>query len=306
MLPERTTQAYGPAVTTASKAVLLELMATLRAYREALVLVGGWAPYFLLERHRRPEDAFAHVGSIDIDLVVDPVAVREPEYASIVELLTARGYRPVSNRRGGSIPQSLERVISSPVTNKPYTIRVDFLTQHDNEAVRGTRLQVQDDLFARKLKGCGTALQHCTTIELSGTLPDGGELTVPMRMADIVSCLTMKGIVLGERYREKDAYDIFALLAHYGHGPKDVAAALQPHLGEPLVREAMIRIRTAFGTRTANGPAWVAAFLVSPLFAAERERAITDAFMVVSEFSKFLFAGSDPNRVISSISELRV
>src|SRR3989338_4170705 len=127
-----------------------------------------------------------------------------------------------------------------------------------------------------------------------------------MRMADIVSCLTMKGIVLGERYREKDAYYIFALLAHYGHGPKDVAAALQPHLGEPLVREAMIGIRTAFGTRTANGPAWVAAFLVSPLFAAARERAITDAFMVVSEFSQFLFLGSDPNRVISSISELGV
>ncbi len=46
-LPERTAQSYGPGVTGASKSVLLELLTILRAYRDSLVLVGGWAPYFL-------------------------------------------------------------------------------------------------------------------------------------------------------------------------------------------------------------------------------------------------------------------
>lgn len=286
MPTERTVQTYGPGITAASKAALLELMTMLRAYRGALVLIGGWAPYFLLERHRRPGDPFAHIGSIDIDLAVDPSKVDEPEYATIVELLRERGYRPAPDRRGRVIPHSFERTVQSPSTHKPYTIRVDFLTPHaDRDPGRPRAVLVQDELLARKVKGCEAAFAHHATIELAGVLPDGGEITVPVRVADLVAMLTMKGIVLGERYREKDAYDIYALIGHYQQGPRAVADAVRPHLGDPLVREAMALIRAAFGRREANGPAWVASFLVSPVFTAERDRLITDAFMVVREFS---------------------
>ena len=288
MPPERTAQSYGPGVTTASKAVLLELMTVLRAYRDALVLVGGWAPYFLLEQARRAGDAFAHVGSIDIDLAVDPGQVSDVGYASMVELLTERGYRPTPDRRGSPIPTSLERVVSSPVTKKPYTIRVDFLTRPDAPGAAHGRTEVQDGLFARKLKGCEAAFTHRTTLLLRGVLPDGGELSVPIHVADVAAMLTMKGIVLGERYREKDAYDLYALIGHYGPGPRVVAEAIRPWLREPLVREAMTNIREAFGRREAHGPAWVASFLVHPALAAERDRLITDAFMVVTEFTQRL------------------
>ena len=291
MPPERLAHTYGPGVTSASRAVLLELMALLRAYQEALVLVGGWVPYFLLERERRPDDGFIHVGSIDIDVAVDPAKVSEAHYATIVELLTSRGYRPATDRRGGARLTSYERSLCSPATGKPYTIRVDFLTS----PVEGTRphpphLAVQDDLLARKMRGCEAAFRHQTVVRLSGALPEGGTMTVPIRMADVVGLLTMKGIVLGERYREKDAYDIYALAAHYQRGPRDVASLIRPHLEDPLVREAMASIRDAFARREAHGPAWVAAFLVSPVFAAERERLVTEAFMVVSELTRHVFA----------------
>ena len=289
MPPERTAQTYGPGITTASKAVLLELMTVLRAYREALVLVGGWAPSLLLERHQRPNDAFVHVGSIDIDLAVDPSKIQEAEYATIVELLKERGYRAAPDRRGALIPSSLERTVQSPVTRKPYTIRVDFLTHpHDARPGRHRDLPVQDDLLARKIKGCEAAFAHHTPVALAGVLPDGGEITVSMLVADIVAILTMKGVVLGERYREKDAYDIYTLIRHYRQGPKEVADAIRPYLREPLVSEAMANIQTAFGARDAHGPAWVAAFLVNPMFAKERDRLITDAFMVIHEFTKLL------------------
>ncbi len=282
VLPERTAQSYGPGITAASKRVLLELLTILRSYREALVLVGGWAPYFLLEQHRRPDDRFVHVGSIDIDLAVDTAKVREPEYATMVELLTARGYVPATTRRGGVLPTSLERRVRSPVTQKLYTIRVDFLTRGDWPS--GMRqVPVQDDLMARKMKGCEAAFTHQTDFPLSGELPEGGAITVPVRMADLVACVTMKGIVLGERYREKDAYDLYALLAHYGRGPQEVAEMLRPYRDEPLLRDSLASIRAAFGARDANGPAWAAAFLVSPLFGEEYQRLVTDAFMVVRE-----------------------
>ena len=287
MLPERSAQHYGPGVTAASRAVLLELVTTLRAYRDALVLVGGWVPSLLLQRHQPPGDPFLHVGSIDIDLAVDPAMVREPEYATIVDLLAERGYQPAPDERGRRIPNSLIRTIPSPATAKPYAIRVDFLTP-DDAGGAGRHAEVQSGLLARKIKGCEAAFAHQTTVELSGTLPEGGELTVPLRMADLVGIVTMKGIVLGERYREKDAYDLYALLAHYQRGPRDVAEAVRPFLGEPLMAESLAAIRAAFGRREANGPAWAASFLVSPVFAAERQRCLTDAFMVVNEFLRLL------------------
>ena len=39
----RTVQDYQDGITTASRAGLAEVMATLGAYRDALVLIGGWA-----------------------------------------------------------------------------------------------------------------------------------------------------------------------------------------------------------------------------------------------------------------------
>jgi len=40
---------YTPELTNISKSVLLELMTTLKSYSNAFVLIGGWAPYFILE-----------------------------------------------------------------------------------------------------------------------------------------------------------------------------------------------------------------------------------------------------------------
>lgn len=288
MPPERTAQTYGPGVAAASKSVLLELITLLRAYERALVLVGGWVPYLLLERHRRPEDRFVHVGSIDIDFAVDPALVNEPQYATVVELLRSRGYRPVMDRRQTRLPWAFERSVQSPLTSKTYVIRVDFLAPPDAVGSKPAVVAVQDELCARKMRGCEAAFAHQATIQLSGSLPDGGELTVPVRMADIVGSLAMKGIVLGERYREKDAYDIYALIAHYGRGPAEVAAAVRPHASQPLVQAGLDSIRRAFATRAAHGPAWVAAFLVHAMFERERERVVTDAYMVVSEFCRLL------------------
>lgn len=284
---ERSAQAYGPAITGASRSVLLELAAALRAYRDALVLVGGWVPYFLLDQHRRRGSTFAHVGSIDIDLAVDPRRVHEPEYATIVELLLARGYEPAEGRGGAAMPHSLQRVILSPLTRKPYTIRVDFLVPASGP-MPPHHLSVQENLFARKVRGCEAAFTYATTLALAGTLPEGGELSVTLRMADLVGILTMKGIVLGERYREKDAYDIYALVKHYGQGPDEAAALVRPFADEPLVRQALEQIAQAFGARQAHGPAWVAAFLVQSVFAAERERLITDAHLAVSDFLRLV------------------
>lgn len=280
---ERTAQSYSASITAASKSALLEIMTTLRSYREALVLVGGWVPYFLLEEYRRPRDPFNHVGSIDIDLAVDPEKLGASQYATIVELLRKRGYGPALDRLGQPIPNSFQRTIESPIDKRPYSIQIDFLThERDPRLGKHRNLPIQSELLARKAKGCEAALIHKTTLKLSGVLPKGAEISVSIQMADVVGCLTMKGIVLGERYQEKDAYDIYAVVSRYRGGPRDVAEALRPFLQEPLVKDALASIQEAFATRKSNGPQWVADF-IQPASTEERQRLITDAFMIVHE-----------------------
>ena len=279
----RTRSAFEKPLIEASKSVLLELMTMLASYREALVLVGGWVPYLLLERNPRPGAPFAHVGSIDIDVAVDPAKISAEHYATILTLLEGRGYQPVLDRNGTPIPNSFARSIVSGLDEKEYKIHIDFLThEEDARAGQHRHLELQDGLHVRKCEGCQAAFEHKEQIEFEGLLPNGSKGKVQMQIADVTGCLTMKGIVLGERFKEKDAYDIYAIASQYGDGASTVADAIRPWLGEPLVQKAIERIREAFSSRDARGPGNVADFLQSAS-PQEREAVLTASYMAVNE-----------------------
>lgn len=90
----RTAAQFAPGVIDASRAVLVELGVMLRSYLRDLVLIGGWAPYFLLQQHQQA--GFDHVGSIDIDLAVHPRIAERGGYASIAKLPDAGGEATVT------------------------------------------------------------------------------------------------------------------------------------------------------------------------------------------------------------------
>ncbi len=127
----RTAGDYQDGITAASRSGLAEVLTTLGAYRDALVLIGGWAPHLILEEfgvegRAFQADAFqadafqvgfVHVGSIDIDLVVDPDLVDAERYATIVDLLLERGYVP-----GADPLFQFEKTIRSPRDGQEYVI----------------------------------------------------------------------------------------------------------------------------------------------------------------------------------------
>jgi len=288
----RTARDYDDDITAASRSGLAELMTILGSYRDSLVLIGGWAPYLILEvfgeRGSFEADAFqreafstkfSHVGSIDIDLVVDPEVIDAERYATIVELLLDRDYQPVSD----SLYQ-FERIIRSQRTGRDYPIRVDFLTPRPlrGEGRRHRHRAVQRDLKARTLEGSEVALGHWFWYELDAPLPAGGATRVRVKVTDLAGSLILKGLAIGDRYAEKDAYDIYALCAHYRGGPPAVAEALGIVRGEPVARRGLDAIANRFRTREAEGPTWVAEFLGSA-GTEDHERARTDAFMTVQE-----------------------
>ena len=277
---------YYPELVQASFSVLVELMATLKSYREGLVLIGGWVPYFILQEYQEPGARFRHVGSVDIDLVIDPEIVSPEQYATIAGLLLDRGYE-----RNSNIRFRLDRTVTGQIDGREYSTAVDFLTPKPlrGSGRRHRHRRVQSDLQARTLEGAEIALTHSFWLELSGILPGDGLTNVRFKLADLVACLALKGFVLGERYVEKDAYDIYSLCAYHRGGPGAVAARLEPHVDHPTVRRGLESIADRFRTADGDGPSWVAKFVLgSDDSSKEALRTKRDAFMTVAEVLRLL------------------
>ncbi|MBN2603277.1 MAG: hypothetical protein JXA91_04000 [Candidatus Thermoplasmatota archaeon] len=151
---------------------------------------------------------------------------------------------------------------------------------------KGHRHQRISGLLARKCHGVDIVYDNYIEETINGQFPGGGKTTETIRIANLVASLTMKGIVLGERYKEKDAYDIYYLVTYYKNGPIDVTKEINAYQTNDLTNEALATIKKDFESREASGPAWVASFLNED--GDNRERRITDVFMNVDEFLKNL------------------
>ncbi|MBU0478387.1 hypothetical protein KKC91_07460 [bacterium] len=271
----------------ASKSILLEIMTILGAYRSSLVLVGGWAPYFIIESFKSSDDDFIHAGSLDIDIAVNPKKISEVEYKSILKLIEERNYTHSFDKEGRAIPYAFEKNISIPGYKDKQPIEIDFLgPEYGGRGKRRRHQIVQSELFIRKARGIDIVFEHSFMYRLKGKLPKGACNEIEIQIADLVSALTMKGIVLGARYSEKDAYDIYSLISHYKDGFSSAAETIKPYQKDKLVNEGIESIRQKFKTKDSIGPQWVADFLVSgrEFSSEERQRLVTDSYMQVNEF----------------------
>lgn len=278
---------FEPWLVSAAKSVLLEIMTILGSYRKALILIGGWAPYFIIEEFRPEGDEFIHAGSLDVDILVNPELVSDKEYKSILRLIKERGYQQVLDAQARPIPSAFVREISVPGYPEKQLIEVDFLGPEYGGRGKTRRHQIiQSELFARKARGADFVFDHHFTCRLKSALPGGAKNEVDIQVADVVASLTTKGMAIGERYREKDAYDIYAVVSHYKDGPRAVSEAVRPFIKNKLAKEGIEKIREKFKSKDSIGPSWVADFLTGDrmVSAEERNRIVTDAYMRVNEF----------------------
>ena len=195
--------------TEISKGALVQLCLALHAYRNDMVLAGGWAPYFLTIGH------FEHCGSIDIDIVLRPsVMVR---YESIREIVMGLGYVPTESRF------RFEKQLAG-LGNTQFRLEVDFLTE-PQAAVNAGLVTVQPGLDAALVAGSSIAFDFNYEQEVSGTIPGNGKGSELARVLDVVGCVTMKGLALGRAAKlEKDSYDVYAVAGFHKGSPTNAAA----------------------------------------------------------------------------------
>ena len=223
----------------AAKAVMLELHRLLGEYAGDMALVGGWVPPLLL-----PDATESHVGSEDVDVVMNHRKVNEEAYGRVVAILEKAGYY----QKDAGNPFQYFRDVALPGSPESITVQVDFLAGEYAGSGRSRRHQEFQELKARKARGADLVFEEDVRVKLEGRLPNGDRDSVRIRIAGVTAFLTMKAEALKGRQKEKDAYDIYFCLRHYPGGVEAVLEAMRPLAGHGLVQGALEILAEKFET----------------------------------------------------------
>lgn len=258
----------------AAYSVLIEIGQVLGAWRRKFVIIGGAVPWLLLDK-ARPR----HIGTLDIDLDLDPTALAEGEYATLVQTLMDAGYK---RDEEGLKPFQLRRWVKVD-EGEPVGVLVDLLMprgakgdRNEEKLIEGLRVQGAD--------GGGIALTQNISCKLEGTMPDGRPNQVEMLVASIPALLVMKGYALVGRNKKKDAYDIYFSARNYEGGPAALATECRKLLSDNVARTGYEYIAGKFRHDGDFGPVTVRRFLEESAALGDMtpEQIQTDAFMQVS------------------------
>ncbi|MBU0506450.1 hypothetical protein KJ708_10700, partial [bacterium] len=132
---------YREGAVQAAHAVLLELVHLLGAFRNDIVLIGGWVPGLLF-----PDSEPKHIGSTDVDLAFNHKTITNETYETICNLLIKGGYKE------GKQPFIFFRNIE--LYGKNYEVQVDLLAGEYEGTGKSRRHQKIQDIRARKARGC--------------------------------------------------------------------------------------------------------------------------------------------------------
>ena len=257
---------------------LIELGQVLGAWREKFVIVGGAVPWLLLGE-ARPK----HIGTLDIDLDLNPDALAEGEYATLVEALEKKGYE---RGKDGLKPFQLRRWVKVD-EGDVVGVLVDLLMprgargdQNEDKLVEGLRVQ--------GAQGGEVALTQNTAKKFEGQMPDGRTNEVELLVATIPALLVMKGYALVGRDKKKDAYDIYFSARNFVGGPPALAVECAKLMENGVARKGYQYIAAKFRHAEDFGPKTVRLFLDESAALGEMtpEQVQTDAFMQVSDLLK--------------------
>lgn len=271
MTPRRAHE-YDDRQTEAAHRVLVDLGQILAAFRDSLVVVGGWVPELRIEGAEE-----RHVGSIDVDLALDAGKLAKGKYADLLKTLLDTG-----RYRMGKQAFQLVTTVDLKDGGKPIEVEVDFLasksvklTRNKPKLLKGFRVLQAD--------ACDLAFDAPIQMKISGTTPGGARNTVTMSVASVPDFLVMKAHALAGRDKPKDAYDIVYCLANDPEGPQGIAAEWK-RLGKNAdVKKAIEILEEKFAELASFGPVQVVEF-EDPADAGERARIQRRAFELVREF----------------------
>jgi len=251
---------YEDRVTEAVKSVIVEIGQVLGSYKGKFAIIGGSVPWLLLD----PED-MAHVGTIDVDLGLDPEALEDGEYAHLVDALLGQGYKqsPALARF------QLVRTIEPKDGTEPIDIIVDFLMPRDAVLSKNGPKYIEN-FAVQKADGADLAVLFHELIKVEGEMPTGGTNKVEIAVCSIPALLAMKGHAMVGRLKQKDAYDIYYCIRNFPGGINALAEECRAVLEEESGEKGYLAINEKFETIESYGPTSVRNFVEETQIVGER------------------------------------
>ncbi len=211
---------YADRTTAAVKSVLIEIGQILGSFSGKFAVIGGAVPWLLLTEADMP-----HSGTIDVDLGLDPSALREGEYVRLVEVLQKHGYHQRANLRRFQLVRTVPARDGGPDID----VIVDFLMPRDAQIVKN-RPPLIREFAVQRADGAELALKFNQMVPIDGDMPGGGRNRVHIAVASIPALLAMKGYAIAQRLKRKDAYDIYYSVRNFPVGVHALVEATRPLL----------------------------------------------------------------------------
>lgn len=254
-MPEKPTTAagYTGEQVRAVRAACLYLATKLGDLMEDVVIIGGLVPSLLIAQDDLPEGREPHVGTMDLDVGLALRILEGERYAALAERLRRAGLSPDVNERGNPTFQRWRTGTS---------VTVDFLISPNSPADRGgDLLHLEPDLAAVITPGLHLAFQDRVSVEVSGPTVPGEKATRPIWVCGPGAYVVLKALAFAARGENKDAYDLYYVVRHFGTGVQDVAERLAPLVVDGEAMRALTILRRDFSDVDSPGRRRVAEFL---------------------------------------------
>ena len=192
-----------------------------------------------------PEAESKHVGTFDVDLVINDKYLNETGSETIEDILLANGYKH------GTEPGRYFKKLD--IDGNPIIVPVDFLVSEQRHIPRNEFFDITG-IDAISSPGCELSFEVNDTVTLDGSLPDGSHYSTAIKSAGVVALIVMKAHAMSIRKKTKDAYDIWFCLANSPGNIESVAQAFKPHVGKSSVIRALALLSENFESIDARGP----------------------------------------------------
>lgn len=273
---------YSEGQKEAARRVLIELANLFAQYRDDIRIVGGWVPDLMF-----PEEG--HIGSIDVDLLINHLELKDSGYQTMARILLHNGYREHPEKYF-SFVKPVE------INGVAYDVDVDILAGMYGGTVSRKRSQHVQGIKALKATGGNFAFDFPPQeVKVEARRPDGAYDTAHISVVAVVPYLVMKAAALG-RGKPKDAYDIYFLVRHYVGGPAEIAKLFRNCCDLRIVSEMQVKLKEKFASPEHAGPVDVAAFMDLE-DEEETELIKRDACELIMDLTRRIDLLKDENRV---------
>lgn len=227
--------------------VLMELVNLFECYKDDIRLVGGWVPSLMY-----PDKG--HIGSIDVDLLINHLALHDEGYQNMSKILLRNGYREHPSKYFSFI-----KTININGIN--YDVDVDILAGMYGGTDNLKRSQHVQGIKALKATGGNFAFEiKPQIIKIKSKRVDGAIDVGKVNVVGVVPFIIMKTMALG-RGKAKDAYDIYFVVKNYDGGIKELAKQFEFIKDKTIVKEALEKLSDKFQSLDSSGPKDIVDFL---------------------------------------------